>query len=413
MSVAAKPHKLTGTVADADGKPAAGAQVAVFPSFNSPVPWKKTGTNGAFNLTWQLEPYQVQSGGGALLVALDRARNLASTAELDEETTNLNVKLEPALTIAGQVRNVDDTPLAGAQVGVWIETGNSAETLNEKQAVSDAQGRYEIKCLPPEGKYIVFASAKGHGRVQKPFQGDPETNRVELSPFVLKLANQVLAGQVVNEDDKPVSGASVQLMGGEQPEGMMTTDSKGRFHFQVCEGRVQIYANAQNASGQTPAEAGDTNVVLTLRSQGGNVRQAPARAALTGKPLPDLAGVNFAADAAPAGRPVLLCLLDAGQRSSRHTVNQLVEQAAALRQQGITVLCVQAVVTTDETLNEWKSASPVSFPIGRVTEKSDKTKWAASVPALPWLILTDAGHRVAAEGFALDELDAQIKKVTK
>jgi hypothetical protein len=64
-------------------------------------------------------------------------------------------------------------------------------------------------------------------------------------------------------------------------------------------------------------------------------------------------------------------------------------------------------------LNEWKSASPVSFPIGRVTDNSAKSKWASAVPALPWLILTDASHRVIAEGFPLDELDAQIKKLPK
>jgi hypothetical protein len=63
--------------------------------------------------------------------------------------------------------------------------------------------------------------------------------------------------------------------------------------------------------------------------------------------------------------------------------------------------------------NEWKSASPVSFPIGRVSDKSEKSKWASDVPALPWLILTDPSHRVIAEGFAFDELEAQLKKVSK
>ena len=152
---------------------------------------------------------------------------------------------------------------------------------------------------------------------------------------------------------------------------------------------------------------------MYLSSQSGNVRLTPTRVSLKGSPLPDLAGVNLAGDAAPAGRPVVLCLFDAGQRSSRHVVQQLNEQAAALRQQGVTVLGVQSAVTSDETLNEWKSASPVSFPIGRVTEKSDKSKWVSTVPALPWLILADASHRVVAEGFALDELDAQIKKLAK
>ena len=195
----------------------------------------------------------------------------------------------------------------------------------------------------------------------------------------------------------------------------MATDSKGRFHFQVCEGQVRLFANSPQGGefAQATAEAGDTNVVLTLGSQPGMVRQAPARASLKGAPLPDLAGVNLAGDAAPASQPVLLCLFDAGQRSSRHAVQQLGEQAAALRRQGVTVLGVQAAIASEEALNEWKSASPVSFPLGRVTEKSEKTKWVLEVPALPWLILTDANHRVIAEGFALDELDAEIKKLAK
>jgi protocatechuate 3,4-dioxygenase beta subunit len=412
-SEVSKPHKLTGTVTDADGKPDPGALLAVYPTFTSPIPWKKTATNGAFSLTWSLEPYQVQSGGGALLVARDPARNLAATAELEEETTNLDVKLKPALTVAGLVRNVDDSPLPGAQVGVWLRAGNSYDQFNEQLAAADSQGRYEIKGLPPEAQYIAYATAKGHGRVQQQLQGDPETNRVELPPFVLKPADHVLAGQVLNENDKPVSGVYVSLSGEGQPEGVTNTDSKGRFHFQVCEGQVRLFASTQGGYAQGVAEADDTNVVLALTSQMGRVSRTTARASLNGKPLPDLADVNLDTNAAPASRPVLLCLFDAGQRSSRHTVQQLGEQAAALRQQGVTVLGIQAAITTDDTLDEWKSASPVSFPIGRVTAKSEKSKWASAAPALPWLILTDAGHRVIAEGFALDDLDAQIKKLPK
>jgi protocatechuate 3,4-dioxygenase beta subunit len=410
----AKPHKLTGTVTDAEGKPAPDAQVSVFPSFNG-LHWAKTATNGAFSLTWSLQPWQLQNSGGALLVARDPARNLAATEELLEETTNLDVKLKPALTVAGVVKNADDSPLAGAEVGVWLKAGNSYDQLDEKMAASDAQGAYEIKFLPPDASYIVFASARGHGRSQQQVASDQDTNRLELSPFVLKLANRLLAGQVLNENDKPASGANVSLNGEDQPNGNMTTDSKGRFHFQVCEGQVRLFANSPQGGGfaQATAEAGDTNVVITLGAQPGMVRQAPARASLKGSPLPDLAAVNLAADAAPAGQPVLLCLFDAGQRSSRHIVHQLDEQAPALRQQGVTVLGIQAVVTGGEIFNEWKSSSPVSFPLGRATEKSEKTKWATTVPALPWLILTDANHHVIAEGFDFDELDAQIKKLPK
>ncbi len=59
-------HKLKGTVTDADGQPAAGALVAVFP--NNGTRWVKTGTKGEFNLTWSLQPWQAQAGDALLVV---------------------------------------------------------------------------------------------------------------------------------------------------------------------------------------------------------------------------------------------------------------------------------------------------------------------------------------------------------
>jgi hypothetical protein len=238
---------------------------------------------------------------------------------------------------------------------------------------------------------------------------------MELEPIVLRLADRVLYGQVLTSDEKPISGAHVSIQGEGQPSENLTTDSKGRFQFKVCEGQVRIFANSPQGGGfaQGNAEGGDTNVMLTLSSGYGNVRQASPRASLKGKPLPDLAGVNLSGDAASAAQPVLLCLFDVGQRPSRHVVRKVQEQAEALTQQHVTVLGVQAAVVSDETFDGWKTGSPVAFPVGRVLEKSDKCKWACTVPALPWLILADAQHRVVAEGFALEDLDAQIKKLPK
>jgi len=143
------------------------------------------------------------------------------------------------------------------------------------------------------------------------------------------------------------------------------------------------------------------------------VRQTPSRRVLKGNPLPDLTTVNLPGDAAPAGKSVLLCLFDATQRPSRHVLNLLEQQAAALDQKKVGVVGVQAAVTDAAVFNQWKTDSPVSFPVGRITEKADKSRWASSVTALPWLILADASHRVVAEGFSLDELDAQIQKLGK
>jgi hypothetical protein len=193
------------------------------------------------------------------------------------------------------------------------------------------------------------------------------------------------------------------------------TDDKGRFKFdEVCEGTIQLSGSARNAYGNTRAEAGDTNVVIRLGvRESYSQQEPPRRLSLKGKPLPDLAVVELKGDAVPAGKPILLCLFDIEQRPSRRFVKQLAEQLDSVRHKGVTVLGLQAAVTTAEVFKEWKDANPVAFPVGRVAEKADKTKWVSDVEKLPWLILTDADGHVTAEGFTLDELDAKLKGPAK
>jgi len=403
-------HKLKGVVTDDAGQPAANVQVMVFPSNNDR--GVKTGTNGEYHLTWSLQQWQMQNGG-AFLAARDAARNLAMVEELPEETTNLDLKLKPAFNVAGRVENAEHAPLPGAEVGLWFKAGNTYDSVDEHILPADAQGRYEIKCLPSDGQYIIYASANGYGRVQQPIVNEADTNQLELSPMVLKLADQVIAGQVMKADDQSAAGVNINLSGDGQPTGNMSTDSKGHFHFKVCEGQIRLFAYSQNGGGygQATVEAGDTNIVVNLSANPSGVRQAPSRAALKGGPLPDLTAGNLAADAAPAGQAVVVCLFDAGQRPSRHVMQLLGQKASALQQLKVAVVAIQAAEISDDAFNSWKTAAAVSFPVGRVTEKSAKTKWTTNTGALPWLILADAGHHVVAEGFSVDELDAQVAKL--
>ncbi len=299
------------------------------------------------------------------------------------------------------------------QIFFWA--GNSGFQFPDKPIRTDAQGRFELTGMPPGRRYSMNATAKGYGSASQNIQEEAETNRVELPPCVLKVADHKLAGEVVGEDDKPVARANVYMYGEGQPNHSVRTDDKGRFKFDaVCEGTVQLSASLQSAYGNARAEAGDTNVVIRLGArQSYSSREAPKRPSLKGKPLPDLAVVELASDAVPAGKPILLCLFDIEQRPSRRFIKQLAEQLDALRQKGVTVLGLQAAVTTAEAFKEWKDANPVSFPVGRVAEKADNTKWASDVEKYPWLILTDADRRVTAEGFALDELDAKLKSQAK
>jgi hypothetical protein len=310
---------------------------------------------------------------------------------------------------------VNGKPLSNATVRVYLWSGNSGSQFDNTPIRTDAQGRYEITAMPPGRKYSLDATAKGYGSANQSIQEDAETNRIELAACVLKVADHKLAGEVVDADDKPVARANVFLNGQGQPNGSVRTDEKGRFKFdEVCEGPAQLFASIRSSYGNARAEAGDTNVVIRLGvNQGSSVRAAPRRPSLKGKPLPDLAAMDLSSDAAPAGKPVLLCLFDIDQRPSRRFVRQLAEQHDALRQKGLTVLGLQAAVTTTESFKEWKDANAVPFPVGRLAELADKTKWASTVESLPWLILTDGDRRVTAEGFALDELEAKLKTVAK
>jgi Leucine-rich repeat (LRR) protein len=135
---------------------------------------------------------------------------------------------------------------------------------------------------------------------------------------------------------------------------------------------------------------------------------------LVGKALPPLGQLNLALDPAQAEvRPILLCFFDMNQRPSRSCIGQLSERAEQLRQTGVIVAAVQAEQVEQGTLAEWAKKSKIAFDVGRITGDIEKTRLAWGVKSLPWLILTDTRHVVAAEGFGLDELDEKIDSINR
>ncbi len=132
-----------------------------------------------------------------------------------------------------------------------------------------------------------------------------------------------------------------------------------------------------------------------------------------GDPLPDLTPLGLGSDVAPTNTPILLCLFDSQQRPSRHLVRQLTVQHEALRQKGLTVLAVQAAVIDSRSFQEWRGSNAFPFPVSQVAKESEQTAWVTGIATLPWLVLTDAQRRIAAEGFALEEIDAKLKAMEK
>jgi len=343
------------------------------------------------------------------------SRNLAAAFDLEEGATNASVRLEPALTIVGQIKDSNGKGISNAQAQVLFHSERMASSLGSPTR-ADAEGRFEIKALPPGREYSINTSAKGFGQDHRNVPAsDTATNRMELEPFQLELADQRIAGVVLDDNDKPVASASIFSQGPKQPNLNAQTDAKGHFAMdKVCAGTIQLFANSQRGGyANVTAEGGDTNITIRISSSR-TVRwtETPATR-LKGKPLPDLAPLGLTPEQAPADQALLALLIDAEQRPSRRALRLLGEQAAALKEKGVAVIVVHVGTMTEDALKAWKQEAAVAFPVGCMKGDAEKARAAWGATALPWLILTDKAHRVTAEGFPLEELEANLKGLSK
>ncbi len=405
--------KISGTVTDPTGRPAPQARVSLFPGFSQTE--KQTDSEGRFTLSFDPRQFGSMGASAPIVVARDLSRNLAAAVDLEEEATNAAVRLGPALTLAGRITDSNGKAITNAQAHLWFHSERTASDLGSPVR-ADAEGRFEIKALPQGRQYTVGASAKGFGREQRNLPAsDTETNRIELGSFELLRADHKVAGVVLDDDDKPVARASIYCHGEKQPGLSAQTDAKGQFTIdKVCAGPIQLSANSRSGGyANASAEGGDTNIVIRISSSRVMRTAAPQSARLKGKPLPDLAPLGLTPAQAPADQALLAVLIDAEQRPSRRALRLLAEQAAALKEKGLVVIVVQAGAMADQDFKTWKQEAALPFPVGCLPGNAEKARAAWGAGALPWLILTDKAHRVTAEGFALEELDARLKDLAR
>jgi beta-lactamase regulating signal transducer with metallopeptidase domain len=247
--------KLTGVIRGPDGKPAAGAAVMLFPESFAGSLGVRADRNGGYQIFWR---HLYQNVNRGYVIARDLPRNLAVAEDFSLDVTNLDAPLKPAVTLSGTVREKNGGPMAGAQVKLWVKVGNADDPLDGLTLATDGQGNYEFKCLPADLQYSLAASAEDHGRTLQPVNTEGASGRLEIAPIEVEPANSLVAGKVLDENDKPVSGTTVSVSSSRQYPQQMTTDGSGAFHFKVVEGAVEVEVNSRFV----PAQSGDTNVIL-------------------------------------------------------------------------------------------------------------------------------------------------------
>ena len=295
---------LTGTVRDPDGKPAAGVRVKVWGDTGRSIEDKektgevKTDADGRYLIRWTKQDW----GGtkwSPFIFARDLEHNLAASKDIDENTTNQDLTLQPGLTLSAAVQDAGGKPIPTATESLTLWSGLAEFRFDTIPYRADDQGIIEITALPQGRHYSASISARGYGSAYPVAQiADTQTNRFSFPTVVLKAADRKLAGQVLAADGAPVPGArvfiNVNAQSGMQVAGETTTDAQGRFSFDaVAGGTFQMMVNGGRSGGIGSAlvEGGDTNVVFRYRA----ARQAGA----TPPPMVTTSGTVFDTSVAP------------------------------------------------------------------------------------------------------------------
>jgi protocatechuate 3,4-dioxygenase beta subunit len=271
-------QRITGTVRDPSGAPAPDVAVLFRPGH---YPHARSGmeVRTDANGHYELIPQETFFGGfvGAvqrtnLILARNSRDNLAAIHEFDVFPTNLDLTLQPGITLTGLVQDTEGTPVTNATVPIG--------RLLPHPTKVDVQGRFSIPALPQGRQYFIEGvTAKGYGTTSRGvLANNTFVSRYEFPPLVLKRADRRLEGKVIDPDGRPIAGARVMASGQGQPHELFTkSDSQGSFAFDaICEGSLQLHASytyrppegrgPTTSSGDIRAQAGDTNVVIQLRA---------------------------------------------------------------------------------------------------------------------------------------------------
>lgn len=410
-------YSISGVVTDASGKPLEDVKLRILPLGRQDA---MSDAEGKFRTSWSSQDWRGQSLSSCYVLGRHEELNLAAIQLLDEDQTVVELKLEPSMTLSGQVLSMDRQKISNATVSVALRIANWASTINREEVKVDAQGKFVIRAMPLNREYWVTVQADGFGRQQKKIaERDAEEAYLDLDEFHLPVANLSLSGRVVDVNDKPVSNAIMIVQGGSQPNIRdIRTNEQGKFKINnVCTGRILLSAIAARQNkppihGQVETKGGAAKVkivaVTSPKGQSKSRRRTPP--SLKGTHLPDLG--LFGAELSNAsfkGKRILVCFWDMLQHPSRHCLCQLANRISTLASQDVTVIAVQTAPVERSVLDRWLQKNRIPFKVGMIPAEEVEIKFNWGVRSLPWLILTDREHVIHAQGFRISDLARKLE----
>jgi hypothetical protein len=174
--------KITGTVRDPSGAPAASAVIGVLGNYaNSAVFKTDSGGHYTINLSRQAT--------NLVMIARDLERNLAASHDFNGTITNIDLTLQPGLTLAVKAQDANGLPVPSATEILSVMVGRTAWTLSRVSARADEQGLIEINALPQGLSYRANITSRGFSVATAQASAEQtRTNRFQFPPAVLRVA---------------------------------------------------------------------------------------------------------------------------------------------------------------------------------------------------------------------------------
>lgn len=253
---------LAGVVLGADGRPVPGAALSVRGAGSQS---STSGDDGRF-LIEGLEP---STGARLRVLALGHALQVVQPVEVSaDETLFLEVRLRPALALAGHVMDADGAPVQGAKIAIegereedlhgttMIPRPTWERALGRSSALTDAAGAFRIDELY-EGSYRLSARDPADPDLTGTWQVTAGSEDLELVLDARARVGVTLVGRVTDaHTGQPVTAFQVTPMkpmgsGGFGGTNHAFTDAEGRYLLSGLEpGPYRLNATAE---GYAPA----------------------------------------------------------------------------------------------------------------------------------------------------------------
>jgi hypothetical protein len=199
----------------------------------------------------------------------------ALSLEQGEHAAGKDFQLIPGALITGKVLDANtQKPLAGLSIGVYgpahPKSGAWVQTCR-----SGADGSYQLR-VPPGDQYVYFQDLPPEGYLEPKVKSQNVTVTVDQPTTVDFLLppnpNPPIAGRVVDDQGKPVAGATVTL---DAPIAEMafgqgltkTTDEQGHFRFAAATPESTLRARKGKIGLLEPLKVngGEQNITLVLK----------------------------------------------------------------------------------------------------------------------------------------------------